>query len=89
MADDVLDSSGPTAPARASNQTVCQGHAVPAFLPTMKFLLPSLTVFFATLLAAAMVAFGEPGAAEVRMVAAQSAPGGAVVAQLFGDELAH
>jgi hypothetical protein len=53
----------------------------------MKFLLPSLTVLFATLLAAVLVAFGEPGAAEVRMVAAQSAPSGEMVAQLFGVDL--
>ena len=53
--------------------------------PTMNHLARSFLVFFGTLLAAALVAFGEPGAAEVRM-AAQSAPAGQVVAALLGVE---
>ncbi len=49
----------------------------------MKLFLQSATVLFATLLAAALVATGEPGAAEVQMA---SAPSGDVVVALLGFE---
>jgi hypothetical protein len=49
----------------------------------MKLFLQSAMIFFGTLLAAAVVALGEPGSAEVQM-AAQSTPSGAVVVSLLG-----
>ena len=52
----------------------------------MKSFFRSLMVILGTLLAAALVALGEPGAAEVRM-AAQSAPAGQVLAALLGVEI--
>jgi hypothetical protein len=52
----------------------------------MKLLFQSVMVFLGTLLAAALVALGETGAAEVEMASAQSAPSGQVVAQLLGAE---
>lgn len=51
----------------------------------MKPVLRSVIVILVTLFAAALVALGEPGAAEVQM-AAQSAPTGQVVAALFGAD---
>jgi hypothetical protein len=53
----------------------------------MKLLLNSALVLFATLLAAALVAFGEPGAAEVRV--AQSAPDAATVVSLLALDAAE
>jgi len=52
----------------------------------MKSFFRSLMVIVGTLLAATLVALGEPGAAEVQM-AAQSAPTGQVVAALLGGEI--
>jgi hypothetical protein len=49
----------------------------------MKLLLQSAMIFFGTLLAAALVALGEPGAAEVQMTV-QSAPQASVVVSLLG-----
>lgn len=49
----------------------------------MKLMIQSAMVFFGTLLAAALVAFGEPGAAEVRM-AAQVQPSADMVVALLG-----
>ena len=50
----------------------------------MKFLVQSAIVFFGTLIAAALVALGEPGNAEVQM--AVQAPPPELVASLFGLE---
>jgi len=49
----------------------------------MKLMLQSAIVFFGSLLAAALVAFGEPGNAEVQM-AMQAPP--EIVASLFPTE---
>ena len=48
----------------------------------MKLIVQTAIVFFGTLLAAALVAFGEPGDAEVQM--AVQAPPPELVATLFG-----
>jgi len=48
----------------------------------MKLLVQSAIVFFGTLIAAALVALGEPGTAEVQM--AVQAPPPQLVAALFG-----
>jgi hypothetical protein len=48
----------------------------------MKLFVQSAMVFFGTLLAAALVALGEPAAAEVQM--AVQAPPAEMVASLFG-----
>jgi hypothetical protein len=53
----------------------------------MKLLAKSALVLFATLLAAALVALGEPGAAEVRV--AQAAPDTATVVSLLAVEAAE
>jgi hypothetical protein len=50
----------------------------------MKLFVQTSMVFFGTLLAAALVALGEPAAAEVRMV--QPGPVDAVLAGLLGLE---
>lgn len=50
----------------------------------MKLLVQSAMVFFGTLLAAALVALGEPASAEIRMVQAPQAD--AVVVSLLGLE---
>lgn len=50
----------------------------------MKLLLQSTMVFFCTLAAAALVAFGEPAIAEVQMVQAPQAD--AIVVSLLGLE---
>lgn len=49
----------------------------------MKLFLQSTMVFFGTLLAAALVALGEPGSAEVQM-ATQSQPAAETVVSLLG-----
>lgn len=49
----------------------------------MKLLLQTTIVFFGTLLAAALVALGQPASAEVQM--AQVAPVDVIVAGLFGS----
>jgi hypothetical protein len=49
----------------------------------MKLLLQTAMIFFGTLLAAALVALGEPASAEVQM-AVQSTPSSAVVVSLLG-----
>lgn len=52
----------------------------------MKLLLQSLIVFFGTLLAAALVAWGEPGTAEVLMAQAPARAGETLVSFLgLGD----
>ena len=51
----------------------------------MKLVLQSAIVFFGTLLAAALVALGEPGNAEVQM-AVQAPPSDVLVALLGLDE---
>jgi len=48
----------------------------------MKMFIQTAIVFFGTLLAAALVALGEPGNAEVQM--AMQAPPPEIVASLFG-----
>lgn len=50
---------------------------------TMKLAFQSAVVFFATLLAAALVALGEPGNAEVQMVV-QTPPAADTVVALLG-----
>lgn len=50
---------------------------------TMKLVFQSAVVFFATLLAAALVALGEPGNAEVQMVV-QTPPAADTVVALLG-----
>jgi hypothetical protein len=50
----------------------------------MKLLVQSAMVFFGTLLAAALVALGEPGKAEVKMVQAPQAD--AIVVGLLGQQ---
>lgn len=49
----------------------------------MKLFVQTAIVFFGTLLAAALVAFGEPGQAEVKMVQTTPAPD-AVLVSLLG-----
>jgi hypothetical protein len=49
----------------------------------MKLLLQTTIVFFGTLLAAALVALGEPGTAEVQM-ASQTGSSAATVVSLLG-----
>ena len=49
----------------------------------MKLFLQSAMVFFGTLLAAALVALGDPGHAEVQM-AVQTPPAAATVVSLLG-----
>jgi hypothetical protein len=49
----------------------------------MKLVIQSAMVFFGTLLAAALVALGEPGAAEVQM-AVQTQPSADMVVSLLG-----
>jgi hypothetical protein len=49
----------------------------------MKLFVQSTIVFFGTLLAAALVALGEPATAEVRMIA-QAEPAASTVASLLG-----
>jgi len=49
----------------------------------MKLFVQSAMVFFGTLLAAALVALGEPGNAEVQM-ASQTGPSAAIVVSLLG-----
>ena len=51
----------------------------------MTVLIRSLMVFLGTLLAAALVAIGAPGAAEVQ-IAVQGTPGAEMVASLLVDE---
>ena len=51
----------------------------------MTVLIRSLMVFLGTLLAAALVAIGGPGAAEVQ-IAVQGTPGAEMVASLLVDE---
>lgn len=54
----------------------------------MKLFLQTAIVFFGTLLAAALVALGEPGRAEVRMV--QTSPSaGTVLVSLLGADPSH
>jgi len=50
----------------------------------MKLFIQSTMIFFGTLLAAALVALGEPGTAEVRMAQSATPPAGEMVATLFG-----
>ena len=50
----------------------------------MKLLVQSTMVFFGTLMAAALVAFGEPASAEIQMVQAPQAD--AIVVSLLGLE---
>ena len=57
---------------------------IPAMKYPMKLLVQSTMVFFGTLLAAAVVALGEPASAEVRMVQAPQAD--AIVVSLLGLE---
>lgn len=45
-----------------------------AILPSMKFVVESAVVFFGTLLAAALVAIGEPANAELAFVQGQTVP---------------
>ena len=52
----------------------------------MKLFFQSIVVFFATLLAAALVALGEPGEAEIRMVQAQPLSDAVLVSLLGLDE---
>jgi hypothetical protein len=52
---------------------------------TMKLVLQSVIVFFGTLIAAALVALGEPGNAEVQM-AVQAPPSEMIVALLGLDQ---
>jgi hypothetical protein len=52
----------------------------------MKLFVQSAIVFFGTLLAAALVALGEPGAAEVQM-ASQTGPSATTVVSLVGLDL--
>lgn len=56
----------------------------PATKYPMKLLVQSTLVFFGTLLAAALVALGEPASAEIRMVQAPQAD--AIVVSLLGLE---
>ncbi len=57
---------------------------LPATKYPMKLLVQSTLVFFGTLLAAALVALGEPASAEIRMVQAPQAD--AIVVSLLGLE---
>jgi hypothetical protein len=50
---------------------------------TMKLLVHSAMIFFGTLIAAALVALGEPAAAEVKMVM-QTSPSAEMVVGLLG-----
>jgi hypothetical protein len=50
----------------------------------MKLFLQTTMIFFGTLMAAALVALGEPGAAEVKMV--QHAPDHGTLVSLLGLE---
>jgi hypothetical protein len=52
----------------------------------MKLFFQTAVVFFATLLAAALVALGEPGAAEIRMAQAQPSADAVLVSLLGLDE---
>ena len=54
----------------------------------MKLFLQSAVVFLGTLLAAAVVALGEPASAEVQM-SVQASPTPELVASLFAPEPAH
>ena len=58
------------------------GHPSPGRIQ-MKLFLQSAMVFFGTLLAAALVALGEPGSAEVQM-ASQTSTSAATVVSLLG-----
>lgn len=59
-------------------------RTLPAAKYPMKLLVQSTLVFFGTLLAAALVALGEPASAEIRMVQAPQAD--AIVVSLLGLE---
>jgi hypothetical protein len=55
----------------------------------MKLFFQTAIVFFGTLLAAALVAFGEPGQAEVKMVQSASPAADTVLVSLLGTADAH
>lgn len=57
-----------------------------ATLDSMKVFVQSIMVFFGTLLAAGLVALGEPASAEVRMLAAAPEVDTAIVSLLGLDE---
>lgn len=81
------DSGGdlvPTDTGPTSGDTAGQGQGSSCSDTAMKFLVQSAIVFFGTLIAAALVALGEPGNAEVQM--AVQAPPPELVASLFGLE---
>lgn len=79
----MLRGSRPTDGALGSWNTALQGAG--SFRPThtMKHVIQSAMVFFGTLLAAALVALGEPAQAEVQMVV-QTPPSAGMVVALLG-----
>jgi hypothetical protein len=79
----VLRSSKPTGGAITFWNTPERGDAVSSPAISMKLVLQSAIVFFGTLLAAALVALGEPGTAEVQMVV-QTPPAAETVVGLLG-----
>jgi hypothetical protein len=62
-----------------------QDRAFP-FLHPMKLFLQTAMIFFGTLLAAGLVALGEPGSAEVEMVQAPQSAGTVLVGLLGLDD---
>ncbi len=71
----------PTDGALTSRNNALQGAGSSAPVHTMKIVIQSAMVFFGTLLAAALVALGEPAQAEVQMVV-QTPPAEMVVGLL-------
>lgn len=69
----------------AWNSARQDGSSRPA-LSTMKLILQTAIVFFGTLLAAALVALGEPATAEVSMVQATPTADTVLVSLLGSDE---
>lgn len=82
--DDVLRGSKPTDGAITFWNSPGQGDAVSSPAQSMKFVLPSAIVFLGTLLAAALVALGEPATAEVQMTVQTPPAAETVVASLLG-----
>lgn len=79
----MLRGSTPTDGAWTIWNTALQGAGSSGPRHTMKLVIQSAMVFFGTLLAAALVALGEPAEAEVQM-AAQTPPSAEMVVGLLG-----
>ena len=81
----MLDRSQTTCRKMSGEHTCFGGKQFPSSRHSMKILFQSAMVFLGALVAAALVAWGEPGTAEVQM-ATQGTPAAEVVASALGLE---